>query len=157
MLVSFVRLFFFETDEITYPFCACVCVRVFRVCWKADRGRAREALHRWFLATRRAGALHGNIQCKPHSSCWFCFQLLLSCFSPRHAWFPFAWHGLTLSHRQAYGLSQSADTFFVPLSFAGNNNSNNNNNECISRARFHVKHAQLRRTGANTKIQNTCI
>ena len=46
-----------------------------------------------------------------------------------------------------------------------NNNSNNNNNdnkkkkknERISRAPFHVKHAQLRWTGANTKIQNTCI
>ena len=25
-----------------------------------------------------------------------------------------------------------------------NNNNNNNNNECISRASFHVKHAQLR-------------
>ena len=38
-----------------------------------------------------------------------------------------------------------------------NNNNNNNNNERISRASFHVKHAQLRWTGANTKIQNTCI
>ena len=34
---------------------------------------------------------------------------------------------------------------------------NNNNNEHISRAPFHVKHAQLRWTGANTKIQNACI
>ena len=31
---------------------------------------------------------------------------------------------------------------------------NNNNNERISRAPFHVKHAQLRCTGANTKLQN---
>ena len=38
-----------------------------------------------------------------------------------------------------------------------NNNNNNNNNERISRAPFHVKHAQLHWTGANTKIQNTCI
>ena len=30
-------------------------------------------------------------------------------------------------------------------------NNNNNNNERISRAPFHVKHAQLRWTGANTK------
>ena len=36
-------------------------------------------------------------------------------------------------------------------------NNNNNNNECISRAPFNVKHAQLRCTGPNTKIQNTCI
>ena len=38
-----------------------------------------------------------------------------------------------------------------------NNNNNNNNNERISRAPFQVKHAELRRTGAKTKIQNTCI
>ena len=39
-----------------------------------------------------------------------------------------------------------------------NNISNNNNNtERISRAPFHMKHAQLRWTGANTKIHNTCI
>ena len=37
------------------------------------------------------------------------------------------------------------------------NNKNNNNNECISRAPFHVKHAQLRWTGANTRMQSTCI
>ena len=37
------------------------------------------------------------------------------------------------------------------------NNNNNNNNECISRAPFHVKHAHLHWTGANTKIQNACI
>ena len=36
-------------------------------------------------------------------------------------------------------------------------NNNNNNNERISRALFHAKQAQLRWTGANTKIQNTCI
>ena len=30
-------------------------------------------------------------------------------------------------------------------------------NERISRALFHVKHAQLRWTGANTKIENACI
>ena len=36
-------------------------------------------------------------------------------------------------------------------------NNNNNNNERISRAPFHVKHAQLHWTGANTQIQNTCI
>ena len=36
-------------------------------------------------------------------------------------------------------------------------NNDNNNNERISRAPFHVKHAQLRWTGANTKIWNTCI
>ena len=34
---------------------------------------------------------------------------------------------------------------------------NNNNNERISRALFHVKHAQLRWTGANTKKENACI
>ena len=34
---------------------------------------------------------------------------------------------------------------------------NNNNNERISRAPFHGKHAQLRWTGANTKIQSTCV
>ena len=34
---------------------------------------------------------------------------------------------------------------------------NNNNNGRIFRTSFHVKHAQLRWTGANTKIQNTCI
>ena len=34
---------------------------------------------------------------------------------------------------------------------------NNINNEHISRAHFHVKHAQLRWTGANTKIENACI
>ena len=33
----------------------------------------------------------------------------------------------------------------------------NNNNERISRALFHVKHTHLRRTGANTKIENACI
>ena len=33
------------------------------------------------------------------------------------------------------------------------NNNNNNNNEHISRALFHVKHAQLRWTSANTKIE----
>ena len=33
----------------------------------------------------------------------------------------------------------------------------NNNNGRVSRAPFHVKHAQLLWTGANTKIQNTCI
>ena len=38
-----------------------------------------------------------------------------------------------------------------------NNNNNNNNNERISRVPLHEKHAQLRWTGANTKIQNTCI
>ena len=38
-----------------------------------------------------------------------------------------------------------------------NNNNNNNNNERISRALFHVKHAQLRWTGKNTKIENACI
>ena len=32
---------------------------------------------------------------------------------------------------------------------------NDNNNERISRAPFHMKHAQLRRTGANAKIQDT--
>ena len=32
-----------------------------------------------------------------------------------------------------------------------NNNNNNNNKERISRAPFHVKHAQLRSTGTNTK------
>ena len=32
----------------------------------------------------------------------------------------------------------------------------NNNNEPISRAPFHGKHAELRWTGANTNIQNTC-
>ena len=34
---------------------------------------------------------------------------------------------------------------------------NNNNNERISRALFHVKHAQLRWTGADTKIENASI
>ena len=38
-----------------------------------------------------------------------------------------------------------------------NNNNNNNNNERICRVPVHVKHAQLRWTGANTKIQNTCM
>ena len=33
----------------------------------------------------------------------------------------------------------------------------NNNNERISRVLFHVKHAQLRWTGANTKTENACI
>ena len=36
-----------------------------------------------------------------------------------------------------------------------NSNSNNNYNEHISRVPFHVKHAQLCRTGANTKIKKT--
>ena len=35
-------------------------------------------------------------------------------------------------------------------------NNNNNNNERISRALFHVKQAQLRLTGANTKIEEAC-
>ena len=34
---------------------------------------------------------------------------------------------------------------------------NNDNNDCISRAPFHVKHAHLRFTSANTKIKSTCI
>ena len=34
---------------------------------------------------------------------------------------------------------------------------NNDDNKCISRAPFNVKHAQLRWTGSNKKIQNTCI
>ena len=38
--------------------------------------------------------------------------------------------------------------------YNNNNNNNNNNSERISRALFHVKHAQLRWTGANTKIEN---
>ena len=33
----------------------------------------------------------------------------------------------------------------------------NNNNECISRALFHVKHAQLCWTSANTKLESACI
>ena len=37
------------------------------------------------------------------------------------------------------------------------NNRSNNNDERISRAPFYVKLAQLSSTGANTKIQNTCI
>ena len=37
------------------------------------------------------------------------------------------------------------------------NDNNNNNNERISRAPFHVKHAEFHWTGASTKIQNTCI
>ena len=36
-------------------------------------------------------------------------------------------------------------------------NNDNNNNEHISRVLFHVKHAQLRWTGANTKIENACV
>ena len=40
---------------------------------------------------------------------------------------------------------------------ANKNFRNNNNNDCVSRAPFHVKYAQLRWTQANTKIQNTCI
>ena len=44
----------------------------------------------------------------------------------------------------------------VPLAFEGDNN-NSNNNERISSALFHVKHAQLRKAGANTKIENACI
>ena len=34
---------------------------------------------------------------------------------------------------------------------------NNDDDERISRAPFHVKHAQVRLTNANTKIPNTCI
>ena len=37
------------------------------------------------------------------------------------------------------------------------NKNKKNDNERISIAPFHVKHAQLHSTGANTKIQNTCI
>ena len=43
------------------------------------------------------------------------------------------------------------------VGYNNGNNNDNNNNERICRVPVHVKHAQLRWTGANTKIQNTCM
>ena len=61
--------------------------------------------------------------------------------------------GLDMLKRHQVSVGRGGGVCWVWLAHSRNDNNINNidNNDCISRAPFHVKHAQLRWTGANTK------